>query len=64
MTKYLFLFLLLITVSQTTEAQNCSSICNGDFEDSIVTVGANSNLIDTSAMPCWKTTASNGVFEV
>ncbi|MBL0053373.1 MAG: T9SS type A sorting domain-containing protein [Bacteroidetes bacterium] len=64
MTKYLFLFLLLITVSQTTEAQNCNSICNGDFEDSIVVPGPNLILIDSTEMPCWKTTASNGIFEV
>ena len=64
MKRILFLCLLLIAGSQISHAQNCNSICNGDFEDSIVVPGPNLILIDSTEMPCWKTTASNGIFEV
>lgn len=52
----LFLLLFFTRVS----SQNCSFICNGDFDYSFIT----SNYTLVTSLDCWNTTASDGLMEV
>jgi|GEM_PF-4578483 len=43
-------------------SQNCNYFCNADF-DSVIYGGTNS-LITTALLPCWQTTAPDGIMEI
>jgi gliding motility-associated-like protein len=41
-----------------------SNFCNTDFETPVIPANANPSLINESLVPCWDTTASDGVIEM
>ncbi len=60
--KYLFLIASLFLVSPVL-SQNCSVLCNSNFDSVQVTFGSN-NFVDSTQFPCWRTTAADGLIEV
>jgi hypothetical protein len=62
MKKIIALLFALSLNFENADAQNCSFICNGDFESPIVT--SNPGMMLSTALPCWETTASDGIVEV
>ena len=45
-------------------AQNCDFLCNKDFEDVQVVAAGGQTVISQTQVPCWNTTASDGMIEV
>ena len=48
----------------TVVINQVSNFCNTDFETPVIPANANPSLINESLVPCWDTTASDGVIEM
>ena len=61
MKKIVLAFIIISSFFTTIKSQNCSLICNGDFENPVI---GHWTFIADTLFQCWKTTESDSILEI